>query len=386
MGIINRGSLSDLQGVVRLAVDATVGVTDVVEKMHHTIQLRQAPLGSSRAGNTSGLTGFVYRSIRGTTRLVGKGLDAGMSPVMSLLPESASNSTRDALVAAINGVYGDHLLETGNPLTTQMHFRYQGKELEPAQLETLPGKNDRVLLFVHGLCLNDGHWTRDGVNHGEPLAKDLGYTPLYLRYNTGRPVADNGRDLAAMLERLVTDQPNTFSELVIAGHSMGGLVARSACHYGALASHQWTQYLGKLVSIGTPHLGAPLERGGNWINYAMDMSPYAAPFTRIAKKRSAGITDLRHGSITDEAKDFVPLPAGVECYAIAATLAKRSTRLHERLIGDGLVPIDSALGRGRDSSRSLQIPESHQRLEFETGHIEMLGKPEIYEQLRDWLQ
>src|SRR6056300_196097 len=125
MGIINRGSLSDLQGVVRLAVDATVGVTDVVEKMHHTIQLRQAPLGASRAGNTSGLTGFVYRSIRGTTRLVGKGLDAGMSPVMSLLPESASNSTRDALVAAINGVYGDHLLETGNPLTTKMHLRYQ---------------------------------------------------------------------------------------------------------------------------------------------------------------------------------------------------------------------------------------------------------------------
>ena len=386
MGIINRGSLSDLQGAVRLAVDAAVGVTDVVEKMHHTIQLRQAPLGSSRAGNTSGLTGFVYRSIRGTTRLVGKGLDAGISPVMSLLPESASNSTRDALVAAINGVYGDHLLETGNPLTTKMHFRYQGRELEPGQLETLPGKNARVLLFIHGLCLNDRHWTRDGVNHGETLAKDLGYTPIYLRYNTGRPVADNGRDLASLLERLVTDQQNVFSELVIAGHSMGGLVARSACHYGELASHQWMKYLGKFVSIGTPHLGAPLERGGNWINYAMDMSPYAAPFTRIAKKRSAGITDLRHGSITDEAKDFVPLPAGVECYAIAATLAKRSTRLHERLIGDGLVPIDSALGRGRDPSRSLQIPESHQRLEFETGHIEILGKPEIYRQLRDWLQ
>lgn len=386
MGIINRGSLSDLQGVVRLAVDATVGVTDVVEKMHHTIQLKQAPLGSSRAGNTSGLTGFVYRSIRGTTRLVGKGLDAGMSPVIALLPESTSNATRDALVAAINGVYGDHLLETGNPLATKMHFRYQGKELEPGQLATQIGKNAKVLLFVHGLCLNDGHWTRDGVNLSEALAKDLGYTPLYLRYNTGRPVADNGRELSAMLEHLLTDLPHTFSELVIAGHSMGGLVARSACHYGALGSHQWMRLLGKLVSIGTPHLGAPLERGGNWVNYAMDLSPYAAPFTRIAKKRSAGITDLRHGSITDEPEAFVPLPAGVECYAIATTLAKRSTRLHERLIGDGLVPIDSALGRGRDPARSLQIPESRQWLGFETGHIEMLGKPEVYKQLHDWLQ
>ena len=386
MGIINRGSLSDLQGVVRLAVDATVGVTDVVEKMHHTIQLKHAPLGTSRAANTNGLTGFVYRSIRGTTRLVGKGLDAGMNPVISLLPESVSNSTRDALIAAINGVYGDHLLATGNPLATKMGFRYEGKELEPVQLRTQAGKTGKVLLFIHGLCLNDGHWTRDGVNHGETLARNLGYTPLYLRYNTGRPVAANGNELAAMLESLLTDLPNPVNELVIAGHSMGGLVARSACHYGSLAGHEWVKHLGKLIFIGTPHLGAPLERGGSWVNYAMDLSPYAAPFTRIAKKRSAGITDLRHGSITDEAGVFVPLPTEVECYAVATTLAKRSTRIHERLIGDGLVPIDSALGRSRDASRSLQIPESRQWLGFETGHIEMLGKPEIYEQLRDWLQ
>ncbi len=386
MGIINRGSLSDLRGMVRLAVDATVGVTDVVEKMHHTIQLGHPPLGTSRADNTSGLTGFVYRSIRGTTRLIGKGLDAGMSPVIELLPASASNSTRDSLVAAINGVYGDHLVETGNPLATKMCFRYEGKELTPGQLNALPGKKGKVLLFVHGLCLNDRHWTRDGVNHGETLARDLGYTPLYLRYNTGLPVAANGRELAAMLESLIDDLPNDFSELLIAGHSMGGLVTRSACHYGALAGHQWVKHVSKLVSIGTPHQGAPLERGGNWVDYAMDLSPYAAPFTRIARKRSAGITDLRHGSITDENQVFVPLPVEIKCYAIAATLAKRTTRIHERLIGDGLVPIDSALGRNRDPSRSLDIPESRQWLGFETGHIEMLGKPEVYQQLRDWLQ
>jgi len=372
--------------MVRLAVEATVGVTDVVEKIHHTIQLGHAPLGTSRADNTSGLTGFIYRSIRGTTRLIGKGLDAGMSPVIELLPASASNSTRDALVAAINGVYGDHLVETGNPLATKMCLRYEGKDLTPGQLNALPDKEGKVLLFVHGLCLNDGHWTRDGVNHGEALARDLGYTPLYLRYNTGLPIAANGRELAAMLESLIDDFPNGFSELLVAGHSMGGLVTRSACHYGALAGHQWVKRVSKLVSIGTPHQGAPLERGGNWVDYAMDMSPYAAPFTRIARKRSAGITDLRHGSITDETQDFVPLPVDIKCYAIAATLAKRSTRIHERLIGDGLVPIDSALGRNRDPSRSLDIPESRQWLGFETGHIEMLGKPEVYQQLRDWLQ
>lgn len=386
MGIINRGSLSDLRGMVRLAIEATVGVTDVVEKMHHTIQLGHAPLGASRASKTEGLTGFVYSGIRGTTRLIGKGLDAGMSPVIGLLPASASNSTRDALVAAINGVYGDHLAETANPLATKMCFRHEGNELDTGQLEALPDTNGKVLLFIHGLCLNDGHWTRNGVNHAEALARDLGYTPIYLRYNTGLPIAANGRELAAMLERLITTLPDGLSELTIAGHSMGGLVARSACHYGSVAAHQWVKHLGKLVSIGTPHQGAPLERGGNWVNYAMDKSPYAAPFTRIAKKRSAGITDLRHGSITDEAGVFVPLPDEVEYYAIAVTLAKRSNRIHERLIGDGLVPIDSALGRSQDPSRGLQIPESRQWLGFETGHIEMLGKPEVYQQLRDWLQ
>ncbi len=207
MSIINRGNVSDLRGVMRLAVDATVGVTDLVEKMHHTIQLAHPPLGASRAGRTGGLTGFVYRSIRGTTRLLGHGLDAGMAPVMALLPETPSNATRDALVAAINGVYGDHLVETDNPLAAKMSFRYQGIELDPQQADAVPDANGKILLFVHGLCLNDEHWTRDGVNHGEALARELGYTPLYLRYNTGLPIASNGRELAAMLEDLLCNWP-----------------------------------------------------------------------------------------------------------------------------------------------------------------------------------
>jgi len=386
MGIINRRNASDLRGAMRLAVEATVGVTDLVEKIHHTIQLGHPPLGASRADKTGGVTGFVYRSIRGTTRLLGKGLDVGMAPVTALLPETTSNATRDALVAAINGVYGDHLVETDNPLATQMSFRHESQALNPEQLEAIPDAKGKILLFVHGLCLNDGHWIRDGVNLGETLARDLGYTPLYLRYNTGLPIAANGRELSTLLESLMAKWPHPVSELTIAGHSMGGLVARSACHYGRLEGHDWLQHLQKLVSIGTPHQGAPLERGGNWINYAMDLSPYAAPFTRIAKKRSAGINDLRHGSITSEAGECVPLPTDVKCYAMATTLAKKPSRIHDRLIGDGLVPIDSALGRSQNPARKLNIPEERQWLGFETGHIEMLGRPEVYAQLRDWLE
>jgi len=383
MGIINRGQLSDLRGVVGLAVDATVGITDLVEKMHHTIQMGHPPLGASRADKTGGLTGFVYRSIRGTTRLLGQGLDAGLAPVTRLLPEEETSSTiRDGFVSAVNGVYGDHLVQTDNPLAIKMSLRQAGQELDLEQLAS----TGKVLLMVHGLCLNEGHWTRDDHNHGEALAADLGYTPIYLRYNTGLPLADNGRALTWMLESLLRDWPQPVNELVIVGHSMGGLLARSACYQGRLAGHAWLQHLCKLVSIGTPHHGAPLERGGNWLDYVMDLSPYAAPFTRIARKRSAGITDLRHGSITNEADEFVPLPTAVDCYAMAATLGKKQGRVADRLIGDGLVPLDSALGQHKDPARTLAIPKNHQWTGFETGHLELLACHKVYAQLRSWLE
>ncbi len=384
MSLINRAHLSDLRGVVRLAVEATVGVTDLVEKMHHTIQLRHPPLGVSRADNTSGLTGFVYRSIRGTTRLVGKGLDAGMAPVTALLPEEASTATRDAFVSAINGLYGDHLVETDNPLAVEMELRVEEQPVDPERSPV--AATGKVMLFVHGLCLNDEHWIRDGHNHGLVLATDLGYTPLYLRYNTGLPIAENGRALAEMLESSLRDWPQQLSEFVIVGHSMGGLVARSACHHGSLAGHDWLQHLNGLVSIGTPHHGTPLERGGNWLEYAMDFSPYAAPFTRISTKRSAGITDLRHGCITDTRQEFVPLPEDIECYAMAATLGKKRNKVGEKLIGDGLVPLDSALGQHKDSARTLLFPKDHQWVGFETGHLALLGDPAVYAQLRNWLE
>ena len=308
-----------------------------------------------------------------------------MAPLIAMLPETVSNATRDNLVAAINGVYGDHLAATGNPLATAMAFRYRGKVLDPGEAQAVTSSNGKLMLWVHGLCLNDEHWTRAGVNRGEALATDLGYTPLYLRYNTGLPISANGRELAAMLERLLQNWPHQVDELVIAGHSMGGLVARSACHYGRLASHNWLQHLHRLVFIGTPHHGAPLERGGSWIDHALDLSPYTAPFTRLAKSRSAGITDLRHGSINDDEQDFVVLPDGVECYAMAATRAKKPSRIHERLIGDGLVPLDSALGRSRVPARNLNIPENRQWIIYETGHIQLLGHAGVYMQMRDWL-
>jgi len=392
MGKINRRHLSDLRGAVHLAVDATVGVTDLVEKIHHTVQLRHPPIGASRAGNTGGLTGFVYNSIRAITRLVGRGLDAGMVPVNALLPEGVSSHTRNAFVSVINGVYGDHLLSTGNPLAIEMDLRNSGRTLDLEQpaacLDIAPDRalTGKLLLFVHGLCLNDGHWTRDGQNRGEILANELGYTPLYLRYNSGLSIAENGRRFAGILESLVANWPHPVRELSIVSHSMGGLVARSAYHHGGLAGHEWLKSLRSMIFIGTPHHGVPLERGGKQLDYIMEISPYSAPFTGVGEKRSAGITNLRFGNITGTAEEIVPLPTDVECYVIAATLAKKRNRIAERLIGDGLVPLDSALGRHKVASRTLAFPEHRQWVSFETRHIELLGHLGVYKQLRKWLE
>ena len=392
MNFINRRNISDLRDVARLAVEATVGITDVVEKMHHTIQSVHPPLGASNAGKTNGLTGFVYQSIRGTTRLIGKGLDTGLAPLITRLPETSSNSTRDNFVSAINGVYGDHLVLTDNPLAIEMNLIHQGRmvnldkpesDLSPAQHGARTGK---LMLFVHGLCLNEGHWARNGQNHAEALASSLGYTTLYLRYNTGLHIADNGRDLAILLDKLSRTWSHPVNEMVIVGHSMGGLVARSACHQGGVARHAWLRNLRSLVFVGTPHHGAPLEKGGNWLGKVLELSPYAAPFNSIARKRSAGISDLRHGSITDVEREHVPLPVGVECYAVAASLAAKPGGMHEHFVGDGLVPLDSALGRCKDPARTLVIPECRQWVARRTGHIDVLASAAVYDRLRHWLE
>jgi hypothetical protein len=390
--------LSDLRGVARLAVDATLGLADVVEAMHGGIArpwaLRAPP------ERTRGITGIVYGSIRLTTRLVGAGLDAALAVLPPATREDPPTSRRDAVVAALEGVVGDHLAATGNPLATPLHLRHDGRALEltPAGLAAaLPAASGRVAVMVHGLCRSDRQWLRDGHDHGAALARDLGFTVVHVRYNSGLHVSINGHALAERLETALAAWPVPVDDLVIVGHSMGGLVARSACHYAALSGAAWPALLRRLVFLGTPHHGAPLERGGRWLHAAIGAAPYTRPLARLGGLRSAGITDLRHGSLLDEdwrgrnrfagggSPGAVPLPAGVACFAVGATLARRPEARHARLLGDGLVPLDSALGRHRDAGRSLALPVERQWVGCGMGHLDLLGRREVYETIRNWL-
>lgn len=256
---------TDLPGLARLATTATLGVVDVVEAMHHTILRGTGPLGRAPQGRAPGLTGFVYGAVRGVTRLSGRGAEALLGQTARWLPAADSPPARDALLAALNGVWGDHLAASGNPLAIPMRLRLDGQPLtldRAALAVRLPAAGPRLLVLVHGLCMNDRQWQRDGHDHGRSLAQGLGYSPLYLHYNSGRHVSTNGREFAALLEQLLQAWPVPVTELVILGHSMGGLVTRSACHLAIEQGMAWPKHLRAMVFLGTPHHGAPLERPG----------------------------------------------------------------------------------------------------------------------------
>lgn len=393
-----RNHVDDLRGASRLAIDATEGVTALVEAMHTTIASGPAILGRPLAAPAQLTNRLVYGSIRGVTRLVGGAIDLALAPLAPLLGATVPSAEREALLAALNGIIGDHLRDSGNPLAIEMQLRHAGDPLElaPGALRrALPGAGRRLVVLVHGLCMTDRQWLRSGHDHGAALARDLGYTPVYALYNTGLHISSNGRALAAQLEQLVAAWPVPLDELVIIGHSMGGLVARGACHAGDEAGHAWRRRLRALIGIAAPHHGAPLERRGHGIDRALGISPYIAPFRRLGRIRSAGITDLRFGNVLDEhwqghdrfdhhgdPRSSLELPAGVACYAIAGTLA---TAPADRLPGDGLVPVASALGVHPDPALDLGFPEAHRSIALGTAHIEMLGAPAVYAAIRSWL-
>jgi hypothetical protein len=376
---------TDVLGFSRLAVDATAGMAGVVEAMHQTIT------GNSLAC----MVGAAYAPVRAIAKLVGHGMDAVIAPFIGMASEIQPSPEREAMLAAVNGILGDHLAATQNPLAIPMRLRRYGqpislkrRDLQGAILR--PG--GKVLILVHGLCMNDLQWTRCGRDHAAALAEDLGWTPVHLHYNSGLHISTNAHRFAELMETLVQQWPVPVRDITIVGHSSGGLLSRSAYHYGTAAGHHWPRRVRKLVFLGTPHHGSALERIGNLVNVGLGLSRYSAPLARIASIRSAGITDLRCGYLLDddwrgsdrfrhspERRQPVPLPKRVRCFTVAASIDRNHA------VGDGLVSVNSALGRHQDPSLTLAFAARNQWIGHGLNHWDLLGHPAVYKRMRSWL-
>jgi pimeloyl-ACP methyl ester carboxylesterase len=381
-----RTNADDLRGLSRLTIDATKGITDIVAAMHRTIASGPAVLGEPLRGPASLITGMVYGGIQTITDLVGSGIEHALVQLAPLLGDNVPGPQREAVLSALNGVLGDFLHDSNNPLAIQMSLRQRGRPV-------VPTNHSRLVVVVHGSCMNDLQWQHGEHNHGEVVATALDAAAVYVHYNTGLHVSENGSALASLLDERVRTWPAPVTDIVVVAHSMGGLVTRSACLHAQQRGLAWRSHLRSIAFLGTPHHGAPLERGGSWIDMLLGSSRYSAPLARLGQIRSAGVTDLRYGTVretdthddrfafADDHRQPLPLPNGVRCWAVAASTAAETAT---RKPGDGLVPIDSALGRHPNREHVLHFDS--ELLIHEANHLDLLSRTDVSTSLCDWMQ
>ncbi len=410
-----------VRGFTDLLVSALSGGVGTVAEMHGAIA--RYPLSAlegipvTRLPATAvrllhdGIAGGVYRTIRGVTQGAGVAADA----VLAGLGEGEATDERpsaalDLAIGALNGVVGDRLEERRNGLRMRMEFHHAGRPLplEPRAIgRAYPGATPKLAIFVHGLGGNDAVWRFYAEEHygdrhttyGSLLARDLGYTPLYLRYNSGLHVSENGARLERRMGDLVRAWPLPVDEVVLVGHSMGGLVVRSACHAGRRRASGWIDAVRHVVCLGTPHLGAPLEKLGNVAGWALAALDVTRPLARIVNGRSAGIKDLRFGYLVEEDwrdrhpdallednRHDIPFLDTATHYFVAATLTRSPHHPLAHVLGDTLVRLPSATGRGAPVARRIPFRDEHGRHVGAMSHLRLLNHPTVYAQLRAWLE
>lgn len=363
----------EVRAVGRLGTQTFAGAVTHVERVHSAIAaraFRPASVAGAPARVThDAISRLVYACVRGA----GKGIGLAAAEVGALMPSSGARSTAPSTNRAqsiLNAAIGDKLAAAHDPLAIRMTCRVDG-EATPA-----------LAVFLHGLAEDDRSW---GHRFGAGLRADFELTPVYLRYNTGRHISDNGQELARLLTELVADWPVRVDRIVLVGHSMGGLLARSACHYGAEADAPWTTLVTDVFYLGSPHTGASLERVVSKLGWALGHLGETRPYADLVNVRSAGIKDLRYGYVIEEEwkgcdadrclddhrHDIDLLPYATH-YAISAALSGAGS-----VMGDLLVNPASARGR---------LPLDNVRHLRGLHHFDLLNHPRVYEAMHSWLE
>jgi len=397
-------SVKSLHGSAQLLLDVAGGVTRIAERTHRTIVREINPLNRLRdiAGVPSKeREGQTYRFIQSTMSSWQQGLHRSLDG-FSADDEPPHSVQSEKVAAALNGVCGDHLEASNNPLAITMHFRNsQGAKLRPDSSSmgaTFPNAGPRIVVLVHGLCLSHEYWKgHNEADLGIELHRAHGFTPLYLNYNTGRHISRNGRELSEQLQILIDAWPIEVEELLLIGHSMGGLVIRSACWYGSEPKLPWTQLVKKALYLGSPHHGAALAKAGHLLTFVMQKFRYASPFA-LAQHTSAGIKDLRYGNLLDDdwegidqdefhldIRKPVPLLAGTRHYFLAATIGDHPTDFSSTMVGDLLVRLDSAKGHHSDGLKKLRIRPEDCRVFEKLNHLALLDNKVVHDQIVEWL-
>jgi pimeloyl-ACP methyl ester carboxylesterase len=404
---------AEVRELGRLAGEAVGGVAAFAGEMHRGIASRVfgalGPLGLPARVVHHGATDRVYPAVR---RALAAGPKAGAALVARSSPPdalpAAATVPGSLAIGALNGAIGDVLARQNSPLALDMSLRRHGREVvpdAPGLASAYPDATSRLVLFVHGLCETDEAWKllplrraeeSRRLSYGDRLAAELGYTPLFVRYNTGLHISENAGALSELLESVVHEWPVPVDQLVLVGHSMGGLVSRGACHVGHAGGRAWIEPLRHVFCLGTPHLGAPLEKAANVAGWALSRLPETRAFAKLINGRSVGIKDLRYGScveadwcdcdpdefLRDRCQDVPFVETATYCF-VGATLSAAEDGALGRLVGDLLVRYPSASGSGRRRRIPFEI-DNGMYLGGAT-HFDLLNHPSVYEQLQRWL-
>ena len=386
-----------------LAGDAAAGLTRQIHELHTGIAGRVwrglGPAASPIKYVHDRIAGGAYGAARELTRTI---VWAGAQAASVARPPDAPSIERTpvgrGLLSALNGAVGDTLVRRRNPLALRMTVRRDGRAVEltrPGLARAYPNARSRLAVFVHGLGESDEAWKLGHERHvpyGHRMKIELGYTPLYLRYNTGRHISENGRELAQLLERLVAEWPVPVDQVALIGHSAGGLVARSACHYAVGGA--WVAKVRHVFTLGTPHRGVPLEQLANAASAAFARLPETRPLAKALNVRSSGIKDLRYGYLVDECwreldcdaslrntSREIPFLPTARHYFICATLTREPDAALGRIVGELLVLQPSAWSREGRGAR-LPFPIEHYHHLGGANHFDLLNHPAIYAQIR----
>lgn len=305
----------------------------------------------------------------------------------------------------LNGIIGDYLEKENNDLRIEMGFYYHNQPVpleSNAIKEMYPDITSKICILVHGLCANEFEWKLCGTekqDYGERLQNDLGYTPLYLRYNSGLHISENGKKFSTIISTLIDAYPIKVDEIIFICHSLGGLITRSACNDGKEHDADWTNKVKRLFFLASPHLGAPFERFGNILTYTLKAinNPVTQLIGDIINLRSNAIKDLRYGYIKDEDwKGYDPdellednrnndsLFTNAEHYNIAASLTENPEHPFNKYIGDPLVTLNSAFGKSEVVEKNISFPKEGQAVFPKTGHINIANCNDVYKQIYYW--